>query len=844
LSQFPNKEHLGRVQWNYKFFNSQRHEKSVRTKTAQFYENRSELLQKFFEELQSSFKVAQNGPSSSSGWPQAQPPVKLVYSALAASVQDFTWDAPEIMSPIRHFSPQSRKKVNKRRKGGVIGHATQNVIFVCSTCPQSEEEVGQFLYGSHKGSGVSMEILRSELLPPAVLLQLEGKGIAVHWVDMHQSLGQDSRGPFLMSNALKAACGTLIPMSTLVSPACNELIQQATHSPPGIETQESESQSRLEEVNSSAEERVTQLKSHTSPQVASCADADDRMDVCAPEVYPEGHTSAQSILYSISNSSPTLHNDRNKPIGSLPASSQSFASQPNRKKLKSSLPSHKLLPSLVFPPSTHLRQCLQVRTGQTQSESPALQDNLFWLCTVAGKILCILDLNPMHTFCEPLSTTCQKTESSWRRKTTSVSHSLQTHPTEGKEKEKLVKVSKAASHKTKKKLSVSIPDSQSLNARGTVSQTMPSCQLANNQHSPTDEIHCNSGGSSTGVGEPILKEGGHTPTVPHTVALGVINQSDLPLTWLHSATVYSCVGLYVPREFRSKNLNLGSSNLTTAKPESEVGSRLDSSTGLGKHKPSNKLNKVEESNESPTECTESRLTEENPKTPKVADTSSIFNPSHSTSPSQQVMRVSPQIHLCRYPITPPSRNTFKKMSEKSTLGTSPKMNKVMSSPSYQELRRSPRLDVLKIKGGSQVSQQDGPSGNDQQTEGRSLIRISELSTTHSPMATAVTVHQCGTSAVVSPTSRTRSYPNSGDGSRSQQSLAGGDSCVVSIPLSLIDSFKKASTGREDSSSTLSPQKCLPGESLTLSGRFHSRWFQHLCLWLSRNGLLLVSTFEV
>ena len=461
----------------------------------------------------------------------------------------------------------------------------------------------------------------------------------------------------------------------------------------------------------------------------------------------------------------------------------------------------------------------------------------------AGKILCILDLSPMHTFCEPLSTTRQKTKSSWRGKTTSVSHSLQTCPTEGKEK--LVKVSKAASHKAKKKLSVSIPDSQSLNAGGTVSQTTSSCQQANSQHTPTDEIHCNSGGSSTGVGEPILKEGGHTPTVPHTVALGVINQSDLPLTWLHSATVYSCVGLYVPREFRSKNLDLGSSNLTTATPQSEVGSRLDSSTGMGKHKPSNKLSKVEESNESPTECTESRLTEENPKTPKVADTSSIFNPSHSTSPSQQVMRVSPQIHLCRYPITPPNRNTFKKMNEKYTLGTSPKMNKgVSSSPSYQELRRSPRLDVLKLKGGSQVSQQDEPSDNDQQMEGRSLARISELSTTHTPMATAVTLHQCGTSAVASPTSRTHSYPYGGDDRQPQQSLALGDSCVVSIPLSLIDSFKKTSTGREDSSSSLSPQECLPSESLTLSGRFHSRWFQNLCLWLSRNGLLLVSTFEV
>ena len=189
LSQFPNKEHLGRVQWNYKFFNSQRHEKSVRTKTAQFYENRSELLQKFFEELQSSLELARNGTSSSSNLPQ--PPVKLVYSALAAAVQDFTWDAPEIMSPIRRLSPQSKKRVKKGRKSDVKdAHITQNIIFICSTSPQSEEKVHQFLYGSDKESDVSMKMLHSELLPPALLLQLEGKGIAVHWVDMQRSLGQ------------------------------------------------------------------------------------------------------------------------------------------------------------------------------------------------------------------------------------------------------------------------------------------------------------------------------------------------------------------------------------------------------------------------------------------------------------------------------------------------------------------------------------------------------------------------------------------------------------------------------------------------------------------------------
>ena len=95
------------------------------------------------------------------------------------------------MSPIRRLSPQSKKRVKKGRKSDVKdAHITQNLIFICSTSPQSEEKVGQFLYGSDKEPDVSMKMLRSELLPPALLLQLEGKGIAVHWVDMQRSLGQ------------------------------------------------------------------------------------------------------------------------------------------------------------------------------------------------------------------------------------------------------------------------------------------------------------------------------------------------------------------------------------------------------------------------------------------------------------------------------------------------------------------------------------------------------------------------------------------------------------------------------------------------------------------------------
>ena len=482
----------------------------------------------------------------------------------------------------------------------------------------------------------------------------------------------------------------------------------------------------------------------------------------------------------------------------------------------------------------------------------------------------------MHTFCEPQTTTRQKSMSSWSGKTTSVNHSLQTCHTQGKEKQ--VKMTKAAGRKVKKKLGFSIPESQFSNASEAVSQTVSSCQQPSNQRSPTGELHCSSGVSNKGVAEQILKEEDHTPTVPSMAALGLIDQSDLPLTWLCSATVYSCVGLYVPREFRSRHLDLGSSNLITAAPASEGGSGLESnmgnadpSTRLGKsaqsneslteckenvltdenprtptlactsssHNPnySTRLGKSAQSNESLPECKENVLTDENPRTPTLAYTSSILNPGYSTSPSQQVMRVSPQIHLFRFPVTPPSGNTFRKMSEILSLGKSPKVNQGMSSPCYQELRKSPRLGVSKLQGGSQVSLQDQPSGNDQPMEGSSLPRMSELSTTHIQMET---LRQHETSAFVSSTSQAL---NSGDCRQLHQALAGGDSCLVSVPISLINSFKKTSTGEERSSPALSPPACLPDESLSLSGRFHSRWFQHLCLWLARNGLLLVSSMS-
>ena len=192
LSQFPIREHLNRVLWNFKLFNSERAEKSA--KTWQFHENRSEHIERFFQQLHESLEQSESAtaqPSHARLKNLSQKPVRLVYNALAAVVQDFIWDAPEIMSPIR---PRKRGRVVRTKAAAASSSleakesdCDKNMVIILSSCPASEQEMRKFCYGPsiiEEASEVPVAVatIADQLLPPALLTQLSSKGIAVHWV--------------------------------------------------------------------------------------------------------------------------------------------------------------------------------------------------------------------------------------------------------------------------------------------------------------------------------------------------------------------------------------------------------------------------------------------------------------------------------------------------------------------------------------------------------------------------------------------------------------------------------------------------------------------------------------
>ena len=200
MSRFSNRpsQHQ-QLQWNYKFFSSESPAKALRVSTAGFHEVRSELLELFFGELLAQLEEPsgqQKMPSQQNGWS------RCVYNVLAAAVQDFIWDAPEIKSPVR---PKVRQQGTKLRRAATAKNKSpyRNVIFVFSEGPSSEN--------------ATPATLINQALPKALLSQLHLKGISIHWV--HCGAGMDAPWAKEMSLGLREVGGTVVPLWALLKPA-------------------------------------------------------------------------------------------------------------------------------------------------------------------------------------------------------------------------------------------------------------------------------------------------------------------------------------------------------------------------------------------------------------------------------------------------------------------------------------------------------------------------------------------------------------------------------------------------------------------------------------------------
>ncbi len=118
---------------------------------------------------------------------------------------------------------------------------------------------------------------------------------------------------------------------------------------------------------------------------------------------------------------------------------------------------------------------------------------------------------------------------------------------------------------------------------------------------------------------------------PSIVAIGLVRQSDLPLSWLDPTSVFSCYGLYIPRETRNTLCR-----------------------SLSKESESSRLDRCEIN----AEISANLLTSDN-KTPEPPDensTSPLCMLTSMTSPYYHGLNISPVVHLEKFPFSIPDNS--------------------------------------------------------------------------------------------------------------------------------------------------------------------------------------------
>ena len=229
LGKFPNREHPHHLQWSYRLFSPAAPIKSSLLRTAQFYELHSDPLMKFFEDLSESSKEEVSGGSRPTSWRQC------VYNALAATVQDFIWDAPDIRTPVRRQKRRRLQQRGKTPREPSDESSCRNFIFLFS-----KDFSGGGGEEAEPRTGKSSPVgFAKRVLPKPLLSQLNQKSITVNWV-YSVDLETDSSLQDALQSALQATGGMLMPISTFLEPVgpCEGWLSSLPAMPPASKVKE------------------------------------------------------------------------------------------------------------------------------------------------------------------------------------------------------------------------------------------------------------------------------------------------------------------------------------------------------------------------------------------------------------------------------------------------------------------------------------------------------------------------------------------------------------------------------------------------------------------------------
>ena len=172
LSKFPNMRYKDILKWNYTFYDSQQITWSPRIRSGNFLELTSYQLESYSHEVLTQL----NYSASKCITTAARPAISLLYTALGAAIQDYPWDAPFIISPVR---PSKSSHKNSRWLSNMVTEQS-NILFVFNYCPTGTRDLQRFC---GLETDINGDIIKSKLFSEDLLSSATKKNVRIYFID-------------------------------------------------------------------------------------------------------------------------------------------------------------------------------------------------------------------------------------------------------------------------------------------------------------------------------------------------------------------------------------------------------------------------------------------------------------------------------------------------------------------------------------------------------------------------------------------------------------------------------------------------------------------------------------
>lgn len=175
LSKFPQLRYKDVLKWNYTFYDSQQTDWSLRIRSGNFLELSSHQMESYsrdvFTRLDSSATKCVKATT--------QPGANLLYNAIGTAVQDYPWDAPFIISPVRPNRPTIK---NSKRLSNVEKEQS-NIIFIFNHCPTSRKDLQTFCGLKHVETDIDVDTIKSKLFTEDLQSSVMKKSVKIYFIN-------------------------------------------------------------------------------------------------------------------------------------------------------------------------------------------------------------------------------------------------------------------------------------------------------------------------------------------------------------------------------------------------------------------------------------------------------------------------------------------------------------------------------------------------------------------------------------------------------------------------------------------------------------------------------------